>query len=114
MFPRSEILFPHKSIIGLKNLRDQKWQELVERVAGLQETHEDSLSFCLMMIKLCDCLNCELSSYKSSLGCSTCSRRVVSALKGSDNALLKRFENARQELRNYLAQMEEAEHTKAA
>ena len=113
MFPRSEILFPHRSIIGLKTLRDTKWGDLVERVASLPETHEDSLSFCLMMIKLCDCLNCELSSYKSSLGCSTCSRRVVSSIKGSDNALVRRFENARQELRHYLAQTEEKQ-TKAA
>jgi hypothetical protein len=104
MYPRSEMLFPHKSIIGLKDLRDGKWRELAERVAALPETHEDSLSFCLMMIKLCDCLNCELSSYKASLGCSTCSRRVISSLKTSDNALLKRFEAAQQELYAYLHQ----------
>ena len=113
MFSRSEILFPHKCIIGLKSLRDGKWSELVERVAVLPEIHEDSLSFCLMMIKLCDCLNYELSSYKSSLGCSTCSKRTISELKSSDNALLKRFDNARQELRNYLAQIEQKQ-TKAA
>ncbi len=113
MFSRSEILFPHKCIIGLKNLRDGKWSELVERVAALPETHEDSLSFCLMMIKLCDCLNCELSSYKASLGCATCSKRTVSALKVSDNALLKRFEAARQELRNYLEQAEQKQHKAA-
>ena len=113
MYPKSEILFPHKSILGLKGLRDGRWAEIVERVAALPETHEDSLSFCLMMIKLCDCLNCELSSYKASLGCSTCSRRVISAIKGSDSALLKRFEVARQELRSYLAE-NEARQTKAA
>ncbi len=113
MFSRSEILFPHKSIIGLKNLRDDKWADLVERVAALPETHEDSLSFCLMMIKLCDCLNCELSSYKASLGCSTCSRRVISAVKGSDNALLRRFENSRQELLAYLEKTQDKQ-TKAA
>ena len=113
MFPRSEILFPHRSIMGLRNLRDNKWADLVERVARLPETHEDSLSFCLMMIRLCDCLNCELSSYKSSLGCSTCSRRVVSSVKASDNALVRRFKNAQQELRHYLAETEEKQ-TKAA
>jgi len=106
MYPRSEMLFPQRSIIGLKELRDRKWAELVERVAVVPETHEDSLSFCLMMIKLCDCLNCELSSYKASLGCSTCSRRVLSALKGTDAALLKRFDAARQELLAYLSETE--------
>ena len=113
MFSRSEILFPHKSIIGLKNLRDDKWADLVERVSALPEIHEDSLSFCLMMIKLCDCLNCELSSYKASLGCSTCSRRVICAVKGSDTALLRRFENSRQELLAYLEKMQDKQ-TKAA
>lgn len=113
MFPRSEILFPQKSILGLKDLRDVKWCELVERVAALPEIHEDSLSFCLMMIKLCDCLNCELSSYKASLGCSTCSRRVVTSLKVSDSALLKKFDAARQELQAYLGQSE-SDATKAA
>lgn len=113
MYPKSEMLFPQRSIIGLKDLRDGKWAELVERVAALPEIHEDSLSFCLMMIKLCDCLNCELSSYKASLGCSTCSRRVVSSLKGTDAALLKRFDAARQELLAYLSQTE-AKQDKAA
>lgn len=113
MYPRSEILFPQKSILGLKDLRDGKWSELVERVAALPETHEDSLSFCLMMIRLCDCLNCELSSYKASLGCCTCSRRVVTSLKVSESALFKKFDVARQELQAYLGQTD-SNVTKAA
>ena len=102
MYPRSEILFPYKSIPTLKNLRDEQWRELVERIAALPETHEDSLAFCLMMIKLCDCLNCDLGSYKASLGCSTCAKRAILAVKNSDATLLKRFEKAREEVLNYL------------
>ncbi len=103
MYPRSEILFPNRSIPTLKGLRDGQWRELVERISNLPETHEDSLAFCLMMIKLCDCMNCDLGSYKASLGCPTCARRVVIAAKGSDAALLKRFEKAREEILEYLA-----------
>jgi hypothetical protein len=102
MYPRSEILFPHRSIPTLKGLRDGQWRALVERVSNLPETHEDSLAFCLMMIKLCDCMNCDLGSYKASLGCSTCARRVITAAKGSDSALIKRFEKAREEILEYL------------
>lgn len=49
MYPRTEILFPHRSISALKGLRGDLWQVLVDRVAVLPETHEDSLAFSLMM-----------------------------------------------------------------
>lgn len=102
MYPRGEILFPHRSISTLKCLRDGQWRELVERISNLSETHEDSLAFCLMMIRLCDCMNCDLGSYKASLGCPTCAKRAVTAAKGSDATLLKRFEKAREEILEYL------------
>ena len=102
MYPRTEILFPRRSIPALKGLRDDQWQELVERVAALPETHEDSLAFSLMMIKLCDCVHCDLGSYKASLGCSTCARRTISAIKGPDTILMRHFEKAKEEVLAYL------------
>jgi hypothetical protein len=102
MYPRTEILFPHRSILALKGLRDGQWQELVERVAVLPETHENSLAFSLMMIKLCDCMNCDLGSYKASLGCSTCARRAIGAIKGPDTILMRQFEKAKEEVLAYL------------
>ena len=102
MYPRTEILFPHRSISSLKGVRNGEWQKLIERVAALPETHEDSLAFSLMMIKLCDCMNCDLGSYKASLGCSTCARRAISALKGSDRILMRHFEKAKAEVLAYL------------
>ncbi len=102
MYPRTEILFPHRSISALKGLKNGQWQELVERIAVLSETHEDSLAFSLMMIKLCDCMNCDLGSYKASLGCSTCAKRAISAIKGSDTILIRYFEKAKEEVLAYL------------
>jgi hypothetical protein len=102
MYPRTEILFPHRSISALKGLKGSRWRELVERVAALPETHEDSLAFSLMMIKLCDCVNCDLGSYKASLGCSTCARRTISAIKGPDTILMRHFEKAKEEVLAYL------------
>ena len=52
MYPRSEILFPHRCVSTLKRMRGPDWQELVGRIAGLPDTHPDSLAFALMMIKL--------------------------------------------------------------
>jgi hypothetical protein len=84
-------------------MRGSDWQALVERITELPDTHEDSLAFALMMIKLSGCLNCDLDSYKASLGCCTCAKRAINAFKGSDKALLRRYAEAQAELSEYLA-----------
>jgi hypothetical protein len=99
---KSELLFPHESVPALGDIRDGAWQKLVERVASLPDTHEDSLAFSLMMIRLCGCLRCNPGSYKASLGCSACGKRVIGMLKQSDVRLMDRFRKAREEVRMYL------------
>lgn len=108
MYPRSEILFPHRCVVALKNMRGPEWQQLVNRIAGLPDTHEDSLAFALMMIRLSGCLNCDLDSYKASLGCCTCAKRAINAFKGSDKLLLRKFEEAKADLAEYLAERQES------
>ena len=95
-------MFPHRCVAALKRLRGPRWQALVERVAALPETHVDALAFSLMMIKLDKCLNCDLGSYKASLGCCACARRAVNSFKGTDGQLIKKFEAAKKELLEYL------------
>ena len=102
MYPRSEILFPHRCVAGLKQLRESQWQALVERVAVLPERHVDALAFSLMMIKMNKCLNCDLGSYKASLGCCACARRSINSFKGTDCQLLQKFERAKKEVLEYL------------
>jgi hypothetical protein len=102
MYPESEILFPTRCIPDLKGLRDEQWDELVERVSALPENHEDKLAFCFMMIKLCKCLRCDLGSYRASLGCCTCAQRAIKGFKRSDRTLLRYYERARREILRYL------------
>lgn len=99
---RTELLFPHESASALIDAGDGRWQTLVGRVAELPETHEDALAFSLMMIRLCGCLRCNPGSYKASLGCSACGRRIIGMIKESDDSLLAHFDRAKQELRRYL------------
>jgi len=106
MYSRCEILFPHSRVSGLKKLKGEEWRKLASRIALLPETHEDALAFSHMMIKLCDCLNCDLGSYKAALGCSACSQRTINALRDTDQQLLRRFEKSRKEVKLYLDQME--------
>jgi hypothetical protein len=103
MYPDSEILFPSRCIPLLRDLRGEKWAELVDRLTDLPDQHEDVLGFSAMMIKMSSCLTCDLDSYRASLGCCTCARRTVAAFKGSDDLMIKNFEEARDEVREYLA-----------
>ena len=109
MYSRCEILFPHSKVSGLKNLKSKEWKTLVEHVAVLPETHPDALAFSHMMIKVCDCLNCDLSSYKAALGCAACSQRTINALRDNDQQLLQRFEQSQQEMECYLTEIGEVE-----
>ena len=102
MYPKSEILFPHRAIRPLRLERGVAWRDLVDRVAGQRDGNEDTLAFSLMMIRMCDCLNCDQSSYKASLGCVTCAQRVVCGQKSSDLTLGQTFEETRQEVRQRL------------
>lgn len=106
MYPQSEILFPYRSIAALKNLRGEAWRALVERVAAQPDGSLDTIAFSYMMIRLCDCLNCDMGSYKASLGCTPCAQRTIAGLKLSDEELLKEFEKARQEVEAYLKERE--------
>jgi hypothetical protein len=105
MYSRCEILFPHSRVGGLKKLKGEDWRKLTERIAALPETHEDALAFSHMMIKLCDCLNCDLGSYKAALGCAACSQRTINALRDTDQQLLRRFEKSRKEVGAHLDTM---------
>jgi len=102
MYPESEILFPYRAISPLRRERGEVWRELVNRVACQQDGREDTLAFSLMMIRLCDCLNCDQSSYKASLGCISCAQRTVAAEKTSDVMLQQTFEQTRVEIRQQL------------
>jgi hypothetical protein len=102
MYPESEILFPARAIPELRTARKgEKWQQLIDRLMKMPESHEDVLAFSLMMIRLGNCLTCDLDSYRASLGCNACARRTVSSFKGSDEALIKKIEEARKEVKAY-------------
>ncbi len=102
MYPDSEILFPARCIPELRNVRPGiPWRDLVDRITCLPEHHEDVLAFSLMMIRLNNCLTCDLDSYRASLGCGQCARRTVQGYKGKDQELLSKMEEARGEIRAF-------------
>jgi len=102
MYPESEILFPPRCIPLLMEARGKAWKALVRRVIGLPEDHPDTLALSLTVIRLAGCLTCDMDSYRASLGCAACSQRAVAGFKGTDEQLIRRFEEAREEIEAYL------------
>jgi hypothetical protein len=101
MYTNNDILFPRHVIASLKDLRGTEWNELVERVADLEETHEETLAFMLMMIRLNGCMNCETDSYRAMRGCMGCSQQTLRRFKGDDSELLEIFRTALKDVREF-------------
>ena len=101
---KAELLFPAHLIPTLRDLREDEWRALVDRVAALPETHPDSLAFVLMMIELDGCLKCNSNNYKFLRGCYLCATQTVQSFKGSDQDLLELYGRAQEELNLYLQQ----------
>lgn len=101
MYTDNEILFPHHAISALKNLRGPVWKEFVEDILTKAENDEKTLAFMLMMIRLNGCLPCETDSYRAMRGCTACAQQTLRRFKGKDPELLKLFNKALVEIRNY-------------
>jgi hypothetical protein len=101
MYTDNALMFPHRAIAALKTTRGRQWQTLVERVLGLPETHEETLAFMLMMIRLNGCLGCETDSYRAMRGCAACAQQTLRRYKGSDDELLAAFEMALRDIRDF-------------
>ncbi len=97
-YRKYNLLFTPKLIPHLRNLRGEEWAKLIDKLSVLPETHPDALAFCLMMIELGNCLNCEMDSYRAQRGCVLCSRQSIVNFKGSDQKLLNLYEQARQQM----------------
>jgi hypothetical protein len=99
---RTPFLFPHTSVPFVREMREESsWAELVDWVATLPETHEDSLAFQLMMIRICGCLRC--TNYKANLGCTVCSQRAVRNSKSSTASMMGWYSKAREEVDEFMS-----------
>ena len=99
MYAENELMFPHAVIPALRRLRGARWQALVDHVLTLPQTHEDTLAFMLMMVRLDGCIQCETDSYRAMRGCSACAIQTLRRYKGSDDDLIALFDQALADVR---------------
>ena len=103
MYTDNALLFPHHAIRTLRQSRGAAWRKLVDRVASLPETHEETLAFMLMMIRLNGCTGCETDSYRAMRGCSACALQTLRRYKGSDEEILLAYHQALADIREFAA-----------
>lgn len=101
MYANNHILFPYEAIASLRQLRGPVWQSLVNEILSLPETHERTLAFMLMLIRMNGCLSCETDSYRAMRGCDLCAQQTLRRFKGEDGELMELFEDALQEIRRF-------------
>lgn len=94
----TELLFPSRIILELRDERGPEWAELVDKVMAQEPTELDHLAFILMMARLNGCNSCNADSFRAMRGCTQCALQNIRRYKGSDADLIKRFEKARKDV----------------
>jgi hypothetical protein len=95
----TEVLFPVRAIPGLKGLRGEKWDQLIDFIlTGANES--EKLAFVLMIVRLVGCSGCNADSFRAMRGCTKCAQQSIRRYRGEDIDLLKLFEKSKIEIEN--------------
>ena len=99
MYADNEILFPHYAIPALRNVRGQRWRQLIDEISTKRETSIEVIALMSVMIELNGCLACETDSYRAMRGCTPCAQQTLRRFKGSDDELISAYETSVAKLR---------------
>jgi hypothetical protein len=86
----------------LRNLRGERWADLVDGVLDTPDASTEQLAFCLLLIRLDGCLSCHTDCYRAMRGCTACAVTSVQRFRGNDAELLEMFETALEEVTAYM------------
>ena len=109
MYTNNELLFPNYVIPVLRDQRGEKWRNLVDSVADLEDNDPKKLAFVLTMIRLNGCLDCETDSYRAMRGCAMCATQTLRRFKGSDDELLEKFAVALSDVEEWLEEQDDTD-----
>ncbi len=104
MFSQNKTLFPVNVIPTLRNARGEEWLALIDSLKPLSEDDARTLGFCLSMINLNGCIDCETDSYRAMRGCDQCSLQTLQRFKGTDNELLVKYRQSIADVQTFLSQ----------
>jgi hypothetical protein len=103
----TELLFPSRVIPELRDIRDEPWQSLIDRVTSEGQDTVSHLAFVLLMVRLGGCATCHADSFKALKGCTKCACLTVRRFRGSDHELVELFEESLEEVELFLEEKTE-------
>ncbi|MGB9669054.1 MAG: hypothetical protein ACPL0B_01585 [Anaerolineales bacterium] len=106
----TEILFPPRLLIQLRNLRGEKWREFVDEVINKSIGDVERVAFIYFMARLNACATCHGDSLRAIQGCSKCSQQVIKRFRGSDEELIHLAHSYKQEMYGTLTKMVESKN----
>jgi hypothetical protein len=101
--PTTELIFPPKLIPSLRDIRDQTWSQLVDRIGLMDIDDIDRLAFELLVVRWSGCTNCQADSYRAMQGCTQCAIQSVRRFRGSNTELQRLLSEAKREIRIFLS-----------
>ena len=90
----TELIFPSRIIPGLRSMRGEKWQQLIDAVTEKAPESIEYTAFVLLMARMNGCVSCNVDSYRAMHGCTQCARQSVRRFRGEDQELVAQFEQA--------------------
>lgn len=100
----AELLFPPRLIPELGGVRGTLWRNFVSTILLLTDNSPEQAAFVLMLARLTNCATCKPNSYRAGQGCAECSKQVLKRFDGSDEELVKLYEDTKIEVKEYLQQ----------
>lgn len=101
-----DLLFPSRAIESLRNLRGERWENLVSSLLELEPMHSDRIAFVLMMVRIGGCASCQSDSFRAMRGCMICSSTTIKRYKGSDQTLIDLYYEAKKDVIKYMKEVE--------
>jgi hypothetical protein len=102
----TEIIYPMRVTPHLRDLRGELWRKLVDRVLTSPEGSIDHLAFSLLIIRMCNCVNCHTNSYRALRGCTTCAKHAVMRFREDDANLVACFDRAYRDVNEFMQNTE--------
>ncbi len=100
-----DLLFPSRAIDGLRNLRGEDWQSLIDKISDLESTHPDRIAFVLLMVRIGGCTTCQSDSFRAMRGCVLCANTTIKRYKGSDQSLIDLYIEAKKDVVKYMKEV---------
>ncbi len=101
----TDLMFPLRVIPQLRNMRGDAWKALIDELGAEDAPLVSVAAFTLMMVRLGGCQGCSVDSYRGMRGCTQCARQTVRRYRGTDQDLLRLYEQTKNEVERYLNQV---------